>query len=140
MAATVLYSMFCIILVGIASVTAKTPIFGLQQFLIDTIDHFGYTSSVFVTRGDLCCCPEMASVVPSVYLCYEDDNYATDVLKTMQKLYDLNELKIIFFFGNGLEELLKMRSDNFDLLNSGVPLVMSHVPDTSSIRGGIHQI
>jgi hypothetical protein len=132
--ATVPHYIISILFLGIVSATASTPLDSLQQFILDTMDHFGSRTPVFVTRGDTCCCSEMASIVASVHLCYEKDFEAVDVLKIIQSLYDLNELNIIFFLGNGHEDLLRMRSGDFHLLSSGVTLVMSYEPDPSHIK------
>jgi hypothetical protein len=88
---------------------------------------------VFVTHGDTCCCSEMASRA-IVSICYKNDIEAMDVLKRMQWLVDLNDLNMIFFMGNGHENLLRMSIGNFDLISSGVPLVMSYEPDLSILK------
>lgn len=75
-------------LIGIVLASSKTSFFGLRQFVSDTMDHFGYSSSVFVTEGDLCCCSEMVFVVTRVHLCYEDDNHGTNLqIKIMKTCY-----------------------------------------------------
>jgi hypothetical protein len=131
---TVRHCIVIIILLGVhVSATAKTPLSGLQQFLLDTMDHFVTRTPVFVTRGDTCNCFEIGSVVASVNLCYETDFEAIEVLKRIQWLRDLNEVNVIFFFGDGHEDLLRMRLGNFDIKTSGISLVTSYEPDPSTI-------
>jgi hypothetical protein len=132
--ATVPHCIISILFGGIVSASANTPLDGLKQFILDTMDHFGSRTPVFVTRSDTCCCSEMASIVASVHLCYEKDFEAIDILKIIRSLYDLNELNIIFFLGNGHEELLRMRTEDFNLLSSGVTLVLSYEPNPSYIK------
>jgi hypothetical protein len=123
-----------VILLGMETSTASNTLDVPKQFLLDTMEHFGSTTPVFVTRGDTCCCYKMAFLFARFHLCYEKDYEASDVLKVMQLLFDDNELNIIFLLGNGHEDLLSMTSGDFNLLNSGVTLVTSHKPDTSLIK------
>jgi hypothetical protein len=88
--ATVPHCIISILVLGIVPASANTPLGGLQQFILDTMDYFGSRTPVFVTRGDTCCCSEMSNIVASVHLCYEKDFEAIDVLKILQSLYDLN--------------------------------------------------
>jgi hypothetical protein len=132
--AAVLYFIIIIHFFDFVSATASTTIDGIQQFILDTMDHFGSTTPVFVTHGDNCCCSEMASSVAIVSICYKNDIEALDVLKRMQWLEDLNEFNMIFFMGNGHENLLRMSIGNFDLISCGVPLVMSYEPDKTILK------
>jgi hypothetical protein len=116
------------------SATSSTTIDGTQQFILDTMDHFGSTTPVFVTHGDTCCCSEMASSFAIVSICYKNDIEALDVLKRLQWLEDLNELNMIFFMGNDPKNLLRMSIGNFNLISSGVLLVMSYEPNLTIFK------
>jgi hypothetical protein len=69
----------------------------------------------------------MTSVVAGVYLCYESQDEALEVLRKLRGLYDMDELEILFFLGSGGHEAL-LKNNDFDLVNSGITLVTSSMP------------
>jgi hypothetical protein len=75
----------------------------------------------------------MTSVIASFHYCYESKEDAIEVFEKLRWLHDLDELEIIFFLGSGGHEAL-LKSTDFDLVNSGVILVMSSMPGARFIN------